>query len=296
MSEVKKAIIPVAGKGTRFLPLSKATPKELVPLAGKPLVHYSVAEAKAAGANEVVFVVNEGKRASLEQYFTQDNLALQELEEKQGKDFASDLRDLEEMISDMKFSYVVDSSYSGDGHAILQARKYIKDEPCFIFYPDDIIDDDEPASCQLAKVFKTSQKTVIGLSKVSPSRVSSYGVVKGTTVTNRVYKLQEIVEKPEQDDAPSNLAVVGRSIITPDIFDSLERRKEKLGKGKELRLTEAAGDMVNDGQAVYGYELRGKWWECGDRESWMRSFLYFSLSKENEGGDRIKFLKDEKVI
>lgn len=294
MEEVKKAIIPVAGKGTRFLPLSKALPKEMIPLGDRPLIHWAVREAKQAGIEEIIFVEN-GSRKLLESYFKRNQELEEMLEEKGDEELLSELRSVEEMLGDTRISFVSDKP-KGDGHAIMRAASKVGEEAVLIMYPDDVIAAEPGASVQLTTTFRTSQRPMFALAEVPEDRVSSYGIVGGTKVTNRVYKISSMVEKPDPGKAPSNLAVVGRSVITPDVFGELRRlsRSPKRGKG-ELRLTNTAAAMVDQGKAVYGYEFKGEWLECGTKEEWLRSFLYWTLSSQ-EGKELKKYLEKRKLV
>jgi len=296
MNEVTKAIIPIAGRGVRFLPLSKVIPKELFPLVDLPLIQYAILEAKQAGVKEIIIVSNGTKRG-VEEYIKPIPELVELLQEKGEKSLAKELKDLDSLCGDITFSFVSDTTYKGDGSAILRAAKKVGDNPCYIFFPDDIIEAKKPASLQLLQAFKTAKQPIIGLASVAQELLPLYGVVKGMKITNRVYKLQEIIEKPALGSAPSNLAVVGRSIITPEVFVALAKRKARAtGKHKEVRLTEAMADMVQSGKVVYGYEFQGRWWSCGTKQSWIRSFLYFALQHPEYGKELRAFIKKEKLI
>ncbi|MBU1015397.1 NTP transferase domain-containing protein [Patescibacteria group bacterium] len=295
MGDITKAVIPIAGRGTRFLPLSKVVPKELFPLGLVPLIHHAVEEAKASGVKEIIFITNSSKRG-VQDYFKRSPSLEQQLRERGEEETLAVLEEMEKLTAGLTISAISDPQPLGDGHAILQAAKKVGSEPCFVFYPDDVLlGEKEPVALQLQKVFATSQRPVFALSRVAQERVSSYGIVEGSQVTNRVLKLHTIVEKPSPEHAPSNFAVVGRSIITPEVFAALKKRQQGIGK-KELRLTEAASDMVKDGKVIYGYEFRGRWLECGDRASWLRSFLLYVLLHPEWGGDMRAFLKENRLL
>lgn len=291
MANITKAIVPIAGLATRFLPLSKVIPKELLPIAGKPMVQYVLEEAKASGVKEVIFVVSNQKKL-LCSYFNK-NLELEKiLEERNQQDRLEELRNLEKILDGISFTFVVDQKPKGDGHAVLQAVKQTKGEPCFMMYPDDIIESSVPCVLQLSRVFATSQKPVISLFSLPKEKLSSYGVVEAEKIASRFWKIKAIVEKPKQDP-PSNLVIAGRQVITPEVFDAL--KKATPNKKGEISLTEALGDMVRDGIAVYGYEVEGRWWEAGNKKEWLYTNLYYSLKHSEYGKEFATFLKEEKL-
>ena len=292
MSEITKAIIPLAGLSTRHLPLSKIFPKELLPLADKPLIQYILEELKSSGVEEVIFVVHTGKKI-LSDYFKKLPQLEKVLEERKEEELLENLHVLEELLKGFSFSYVTDKPL-GDGHAVLQARKLIGDSPCFVLYPDDVIEAKTPGALQLAQVFRTSQKPIIGLFQLPKEKLSSYGVVQPEKIASRLYKIKSIVEKPPIDTAPSNLAIVGRSIITPEVFDYL--KKARPNKKGEISLTQTFGEMVKDGKIVYGYECEGKWWECGDKEGWLQAFVYFAAHHPQFGTQVRKLIKEERLV
>ncbi len=289
---ITKAIIPIAGLATRFLPLSKAISKELLPVATKPMLQYALEELRAAGVDTVVFVVGQNKKAVSDFLHRAPQLE-KILEERKYQDLLSEFQSLEKLLEGMSFSFVSDSPL-GDGHAVLQARKLIGEEACFVVYPDDIIQSKVPCASQLSQVFKTSQKSVVALCRIPKERISSYGVVGAEKIATRFWKIKKIVEKPQQEQAPSDLAMVGRWIVVPEVFEYL--RKAKPNKKGEIVLNEVLGEMVKEGKIVYGYEFEGTWSECGDRAKWLRSHLTLSLQHPALGPQLLKFLKEEKFI
>jgi UTP--glucose-1-phosphate uridylyltransferase len=292
MAEITKAIIPLAGLATRHLPLSKAVPKEFLPLADKPLIQYILEEVKQAKIEEVVFVVNNNKKA-IADYIKKSPQLEKAIEEKKDDALMEDLRALEKLGEGISFSYVLDKPL-GDGHAVLQARKFIGEEPCFVIYPDDIIEAKVPCALQLAQVFRTSERPVIGLFELPAEKLSSYGVVTPEKIASRLYKIKNIVEKPSSDAFPSRLAITGRSILTPEVFDYL--KKAKPNKKGEISLTETLGHMIKDGKIIYGYQCEGRWWECGNKEEWAKSFVYYA-SKHPQFGKAVRqFIKEEKLM
>lgn len=293
MSSITKAIIPVAGRGTRFLPLSKVVAKELFPLGTKPLLHHAVAEAKLAGATEIIFVANSSKKA-IEEYLGRSLVLEKFLEEKKNEKMLEELHSVEKLCQGLTFIFVAEPKPLGDGHAVLQAKKAVGDEPCYVMYPDDVFLTQKPVLSQLEQRYKTSQRPMIALSRLPAEKISSYGVIEGEKITNRVYKIRKIVEKPQPEHAPSNLAVVGRSVITSEVFDYLKRAVPN--KKGEISLTETFAAMAQDGQVLYGYEIEGKWLECGNKQEWLKSFIWYTLSDPETGKDLKRFLREEKLI
>ncbi|MBI4217195.1 MAG: UTP--glucose-1-phosphate uridylyltransferase [Parcubacteria group bacterium] len=292
MAEITKAILPIAGLGTRYLPVSKAIPKELLPLVDKPLVQYAVEEAKASGITEIIFVVNSNRKF-IEDYFRRSLKLEKTLEERKQEHLLKLLKRIEELGEGMTFSFVSDKSL-GDGHAILQAKKLVADEPCLVMFPDDVVDSEVPCAKQLCQVFKTAQKPVFALYELKEEQVFAYGVARVETIAKRFYKLKEFVEKPNPGTAPSNLVWLGRAIITPEVFGYL--KKARPNKKGEIILAEALSQMLRDGIMVYGYEVEGKWLECGDKIGWLRSNLYLSLKHPEFGKTMTAFLKEEKLL
>lgn len=284
---INKAIILIAGMGTRFLPLSKAVPKELIPLVDKPMVQYLLEEAMHSGVKEVVFVISPGKKEVAE-YFKKSPKLEKILKDKKKDSLLERVQHLEEIAKNISFSFVVQKEPLGDGHAILQAKKLIQ-EPCGIFFTDDIVDAKTPCLSQLIQVFRTSKKPMVALKKLPKERISHYGVADVEKIASRVYKIKNIVEKPSQENAPSDLAVIGRYIITPEVFDYL-KRQEPNQKG-EIILADTFESMIKDGKMIYGHEIEGQWLECGDIYRWLESTLYFSLKHPKYGEDLKKYLK-----
>ena len=287
---ITKAIIPIAGLATRFLPLSKAISKELLPVGTKPMLQYALEELKAAGVNTIVFVVGQNKKM-VSDFLRRAPQLEKILEEKKYEDLLSEFKALEKLLEGMSFSFV-SAPPLGDGHAVLQARKFIGEEACFVVYPDDIIQSKYPCVLQLEQMFKTSQKPVVALSRISKQSISSYGVVGAEKIATRFWKIQKIIEKPEAQSAPSDLAMAGRWVLTPEVFDYLKRAKPN--KRGEIVLNEVLGEMIKEGKMIYGYEFEGTWWECGDRVKWLRSHLALSLQHPALGPQLQKFLKEEK--
>ncbi len=292
-NEVRKVIIPIAGLGTRFLPLSKVLPKELFPLVDKPAIQYIVEEVRNSGISQIVFVLNSAKKMILNYFEKQEELE-KILKKRKKENILKELKGLEDAIKDISLSMVMQKKPLGDGHAILQAEKMIGQEPVGVLFGDDIIDGDTPALSQLIKVFKTCNAPVIALRKLPKEKVSSYGVVAVEKIANHLYKIKKIVEKPEISQAPSDLVIVGKYILTPEVFTYL--RKAVPSKKGEIILAEVFDKMLSDGKTIYGYELKGNWLECGNKLEWLKSFLYFALKDPRFSDELKEYLKNNKLI
>ena len=290
--EVKKAVILAGGLGTRFLPLSKVVPKELWPLVDEPVIQKIISEAKDSGIFEMVFVLSPGEKKLLD--YIKPDLKIEKVLEERGKDkLLNQFRKDQSFFQNIDFSYVTQREPLGDGHAVLQAVKKIKDEAVACLFADDIVDSKTPCLTQLMNVFKTCQKPVIALYRLPQDKISSYGVVKVEKIANRVYKIKEIVEKPKPGTAPSDLAVIGKYILTSEVFDYLKKAKPSQER-KEIILADVFGEMLQQGKVIYGYEVEGKWLECGNKLAWLKSHLYLSLKDPRFGEDLKKFLKEIK--
>lgn len=293
---VKKAIIPIAGLGTRFLPLTKVLPKEFFPLIDKPAIQYIVEEAQASGVKEIIFV-NRPDKKEIKTYFTKYLNKIPELEDLlriRGKnDLLQEVRNLEKATKKTVFSYVSQKEALGDGHAVLQGQKRAKKEPCLVLFGDDIVESKVPCPLQLTKVFNKYQKPVIALHRLPKESLSSYGIVKVEKVGPRLYKIKGIEEKPSIDQAPSNLAIVGKYVIDSQVFDFLKNSPAQ-AKG-EIKLASTFNEMIKKGLTIYGYEFEGKWLECGNKLAYLKSNLYLSLKHPHFKKDLKKFLKEENL-
>jgi len=286
--EVKKAIIPIAGLGTRFLPLSKVVPKEFWPLVDKPVIQYIVEEAIASGIEEIIFVINPGKKIAYD-YFKKKLKSEKASLSKYKNHFLNQLEKLENLSKKIFFSTVVQREPLGDGDALLKAKKIVKKEPCAALWADDVVESKIPCLLQLIKVFKKYKKPVIALYRVPKSSFQFYGMVGVKKVGNRTYRIAKIIEKPQVLESPSNLAIVGKSIITDEVFNYL--KKVKFSERGEIGLTETFAEMVKAGSEVYGYEFEGKWLECGNKLAYLKSNLYLSLKHPQFGKELKKYLK-----
>ena len=287
--EVTKVVIPIAGLGTRFLPLSKVVPKELLPLVDRPVLQHIVAEAKETGITQIIFVISPDKKLVLD-YFKPSPKIEKILKDRKKAALLAELKNLQDFLGSLSFSAVLQKRPLGDGHAVLQAVKEVGAEPCGVLFADDIVEGKIPCLLQLLKVFKTCQKPVLALCRVPKEKVSSYGMVEVEKIANRLYKIKKIVEKPSAETAPSDLAVVGKYVLTPEVFDYL--KKAKLSERGEIILADIFEKMIKEGKIIYGYEFEGKWLEAGNKLAWLKSNLYFSLKHPEFGPELKKYLKE----
>ncbi len=266
--EIKKAILPAAGLGTRFLPLTKSLPKQMLPLVDKPMIEYVASEAVQAGINQLTLVLSEDDRTILD-YFKKNSKIEKILEKRNNEELLKELKAMDDFFENVSFSLAIQPKPKGDGDAVLQAKKQIAKSAFGVMFTDDLFWSKIPAISQLKKIFTTAQKPIIGLKKVSPEKLSSYGVMKVEKIAHKLYKIKGIVEKPPLSEAPSDLAICGRYIFTPEIFGYLE--KTPATQKGEVILADAIKKMIEDGQIIYGYELDGKWLECGNKKDWLAS-------------------------
>ena len=283
--QVKKAVFPVAGLGTRFLPATKSSPKEMLPLIDKPLVQYVVEEAVASGIEQILFVTGRGKRA-IEDHFD-IAFELEALLHEKGKEAElSQVRDIAEMVN---IFYVRQKQALGLGHAILCAREFVGNEPFAVLLGDDIIDSERPCLGQLLEVYRKYRGSVLALERVPREQISAYGCVKANTITDQVYEVTDLVEKPRPQDAPSDLAIIGRYVLTPDIFPILE--KQTPGKGGEIQLTDAILTLSRE-EAIYGCLFEGIRHDCGDKLGFLKATVDMALKREEFNGAFRDFLRE----
>lgn len=287
---VKKAILPIAGLGTRFLPLSKELPKEFWPLVDLPVIQYIVEEAVNSGIEEIIFVISPEKKMIVD-YFGDSQKVEKVLKERNKKSLIDKLEDFKKRFKGVKFSYVIQKNPLGDGHAILQAESSIKEDPCGVLFGDDVVYAQKPCLDQLGEVYKTCQKPILAIKRVPKEMIPSYGILEVEKIANRFYKIKKIVEKPALEDAPSDFAIVGKYILTPLVFDYL-KKGGKPAKGKEMILADAFERMIGDGKTVYGYEFEGEWLECGNKINWMKSHLFLTLKNSEFGPTLKKYIKE----
>jgi UTP--glucose-1-phosphate uridylyltransferase len=286
--EIKKAIIPVAGLGTRFLPMSRVLSKDLFPLVDKPIIQYIVEEAKNSGIKEIVFVINPGQK-TIVNYFKKDAGLEKLLIKRKKENVLKEYKEFEEMLHGISFSFAEQKSPLGDGHALLQAAKKVGKSPVAVSFGDDVVDSDEPALGQLINIFKTCSAPVVALKRLPREKLPAYGVVAVEKIANNLYKIKKIIEKPELGQAPSDLVVVGKYVLTPEVFGYL--KKAVPSKKGEIILAEVFDKMLSEGKVIYGYELKGEWLECGDKLKWLKSFLYLALKHPKFKDELKQYLK-----
>jgi UTP--glucose-1-phosphate uridylyltransferase len=288
MQKIKKAILPVAGFGTRFLPATKAQPKEMLPIVDKPVIQYLVEEAVAAGIEEIIFVTGRGKRA-IEDHFD----VSYELEDTLVEKNKQDLLETVQKISGLaKFSYVRQPKPLGDGHALLQAAHIVGDEPALVIFGDCLYDSKVPAAKQLIDTYEKYGDPVIGLSAVPENQIPLFGVIDGEKIDELTYGVKGLVEKPKVEEAPSNLVAVGKYIITPDVFKTLATMDH--GKSGEIRLIDAFELMLGKDQKIYGKILEGEWLDTGDKFNFMKASIHMGL-KHPEIGKKLREYLSEVV-
>lgn len=289
MGKIRKAILPVAGFGTRFLPATKAQPKEMLPVVDKPVIQYLVEEAVESGIEEIIFVTGRGKRA-IEDHFDTSF----ELEETLVEKSKHELLEAVRKISDLaKFSYVRQSRPLGDGHAVLQAAHIVGDEPVLVLFGDCIYDSEIPASRQLMDAFEEFGSSVIGMSPVELSEVSKFGVIEGSVLHNSTYKITKMIEKPQPGASASCLVAVGKYIITREVINILSGMPK--GNSGEIRLIDAFEVLLEQDRPLYGKELQGEWLDTGDKFSFIKATIKLGL-KHPEVGEKLKtYLKELKV-
>jgi UTP--glucose-1-phosphate uridylyltransferase len=289
-ARLRKAVFPAAGLGTRFLPATKAQPKEMLPLVDKPIIQYVIEEAVAAGLTSIIIVTGRGKNA-IEDHFDV-SYELEKLLEERGKtDLLEQVRAISSMIT---VSYVRQGEQLGLGHAVLMARDLVGDEPFAVMLGDDIIDAATPCIGQLKEAFERYGGPVIGLERVPRSEISAYGVIAGRPEgdTGRVYRIDDLVEKPKAEEAPSDLAIIGRYILTPDVFEALERTPRD-ARG-EIQLTNGLR-ALRETRPLYGYQFEGTRHDAGNKLGFLRATVEFALKREDLGEPFRQYLKSLKL-
>lgn len=270
-NKVTKAVFPVAGLGTRFLPATKASPKEMLPIVDIPLIQYAAEEAIAAGATELIFITGRNKR-SIPDHFDKSYELESELEARGKTQVLDALRNI--LPKGVSCIYIRQPEALGLGHAVLCARPVVGNEPFSVILADDLIDAKKPALQQMADLFSQQNASILGVEDVAPAETASYGIVDAEPIGDRVLQVKGIVEKPKPEDAPSTLAVVGRYILTPAIFDLLE--KVEPGKGGEIQLTDGIAALMKQ-ERVLAYRFDGKRFDCGSKLGYMKANVEFAL-------------------
>ncbi len=284
---VRKAVFPAAGLGTRFLPATKAQPKEMLPLVDKPIIQYGAEEALHSGCDQIIIITGRGK-AAIEDHFDV-SYELEKMLEERGK---SELLAVVRQISDMiHVAYVRQKEAMGLGHAVLMARELVGNEPFAVLLADDVIDADPPCLKQMMDVFEHTQSSIIAIQEVPHKAISSYGAIAMQPVDGfggRLFEVTDLVEKPKPEEAPSNLAVIGRYILTPTIFETLSHTP--LGTGGELQLTDGMRELLKT-EKIYGYRFEGKRHDTGDKLGFLKATVEFALKREDLGKDFRDYLK-----
>ena len=285
MQKITKAVFPVAGFGTRFLPATKASPKEMLPIVDKPLIQYAVEEAIAAGATELIFITGKNKR-SIEDHFDVASELEAQLEANGNQKLLAILHDI--LPSHVSCIFIRQPKALGLGHAVLCAKSVVGDAAFSVILADDLIDSDVSVVKQMAAVYAAKGSAVLGVEDVHPSATASYGIVDAEPIDSGLLRVNSIVEKPAPEDAPSNLGVVGRYIFTPKIFDCLE--KVKPGKGGEIQLTDGIADLMKI-ENVYAYRFAGKRFDCGSKLGFMQANVELALKHPELKADFTDYLK-----
>lgn len=287
MKAIKKAVFPVAGMGTRFLPATKANPKEMLPVVDKPLIQYAAEEAVAAGIETLIFVTGRNKR-SIEDHFDTAYELERELEAKNKVQMLEVLRNI--LPKHVNCVFIRQSQALGLGHAVLCARPVVNDEPFAVILADDLINfSEKPCLSQMVDLFNFQHCSILGTQKVPMETVSSYGVVDGVEVKPGLMEVSGIVEKPSPDKAPSNVAVVGRYILTPRIFDLLETTPR--GAGNEIQLTDAIAELLKE-QRVLSYNFKGRRFDCGNKLGYLKAQVEFALVHDEVGDEFREYLNE----
>lgn len=272
--KVKKAIIPAAGLGTRFLPATKAMPKEMLPIVDKPTIQYIVEEAIESGIEDIIIVTGKGKRA-IEDHFDHSFELEQNLFEKGKFELLNEVQKSSKLVD---IHYIRQKEPKGLGHAIWCARKFIGNEPFAVLLGDDIVQAEKPCLQQMIEQYERYNASILGVQQVNPNEVSRYGIVNGNCIGGRFYSVSSLVEKPAIEEAPSNLAIMGRYILNPRIFDVLDQQKP--GAGGEIQLTDAIAGL-NEYEAVYAYDFEGTRYDVGEKMGFIKTTIDFALQRDD---------------
>ncbi|KIC45699.1 UTP--glucose-1-phosphate uridylyltransferase [Ruegeria sp. ANG-S4] len=283
--KVTKAIFPVAGLGTRFLPATKSVPKEIMTLVDRPLVQYAIDEARAAGIKEFIFVTSRGKSA-LEDYFDHNLVLEQELKAKRKDDLLETLNATN--MESGAIAYIRQHKALGLGHAVWCARRLIGDEPFAVMLPDDVIAGDKPCLQQMIEAYEETGGNMVAAMEVPHEQTSSYGVLDVGDNSGPVVRVRGMVEKPKPSEAPSNLAVIGRYVLGPSVLYNLNQKKE--GSGGEIQLTDAIAEDIGNGVPVFGYKFAGQRFDCGSKAGFLQATVAFALAREDLRDDLSQYL------
>ncbi len=282
---ITKAVIPVAGYGTRLLPVTKSQPKEMLPVVDKPAVQYVVREAIDSGIESVLFVTGRGKRA-IEDYFDYAVELELELENKGKLDLLQEVREIGNMVH---IFYVRQKIQRGLGDAIYQAKRFINNSPFAVLLADDIIDSAEPVLHQMISLHQRKPGVILAVTRIPLEEISQWGVIKGTQIEPGIYAVENLIEKPDPEEAPSDLAIIGRYILTPSIFESIESVPP--GKGGEIQLTDSIRSLLPK-EKIYAYEFKGRYFGVGDKIGFLKANIAFALKRKDLGDELKAFLKE----
>lgn len=285
MSKIKKAIIPAAGLGTRFLPATKAMPKEMLPILDTPTIQYIVEEAARAGIEDIIIVTGKHKRA-IEDHFDNQKELESTLKDKGKLDLLEKVQHSTDLAN---IFYVRQKEQKGLGHAIWTARQFFGDEPFAVLLGDDIVQSETPAIQQLIEQYEVTQKSIIGVQEVPYEETHRYGIVEPKTKQGRRYEVNQFVEKPAPGTAPSNLAIMGRYVLTPEIFKYLDT--QDVGAGGEIQLTDAI-ERLNQDDSVYAYEFDGTRYDVGEKIGFVKTTLHFALNDPSMKEEMTRYIKD----
>ncbi len=289
---IRKAVFPAAGLGTRFLPATKAQPKEMLPLVDKPIIQYGVEEARASGVDVIIIVTGRGK-AAIEDHFDVSYELEKVLEARNHTDLLKTVRAISDLLH---VCYVRQKEALGLGHAILMSRELVGDEPFAVLLADDIVDSEVPCLRQMVEIYERYGQSVVAITEVPPENISAYGVIAGTPVPDsggRLFDIISLVEKPPADQAPSNLAIIGRYILTPEVFEELENTTP--GAGGEIQLTDGLRGLLARGQKIYGYKFEGRRHDAGDKLGFLVATVELALKREGLGDRFRDYLKSLKL-
>lgn len=286
MKKIKKAIIPAAGLGTRFLPATKAQPKEMLPIVDKPTLQYIIEEAIESGIEEILIVTGRSKK-SIEDHFDRSIELELELEKKGKTDMLKMVQDISNMVN---IHYIRQKEPKGLGHAIYCAKSFIGNEPFAVLLGDDIVDAKTPCLKQLIDCYNEYQTTILGVQEVPDSEVNKYGIINAKPIEDNVYKIKDMIEKPNLNEAPSNIAILGRYILTPTIFNILETQQP--GKGGEIQLTDALRTLVKS-EALYAYTFEGKRYDVGDKLGFLEATVDYALKNPELKDKFIEIIKQK---
>ena len=282
--KVRKAVITAAGWGTRFLPITRSQPKEMLPVVSKPLIQYSVEEAISSGIEQIILITALGKRA-IEDYFDRSFDLEYVLEQKGETKLLQEMRELSSLVD---ICYIRQKEQLGLGHAILTAKNVVADEPFAVLLPDDIVDSRVPVLKQMIEVYEQYKTNVIAIKRVSNRETIKYGIIDPKRVSGHIYQVLGLTEKPEPQEAPSNLGIVGRYILMPQIFDVLEVTPP--GKNQEIQLTDALQLLLKQ-QAIYACEFEGVWYDTGTPLGWLEATVAFALKQPDIGQELREYLR-----